>query len=274
LGKVKWTLINENDIKQGTPAGRPKLELEEISKSFFTNGKTLPVLEDVSLKVEENDLVCVLGESGCGKTTLLNIVAGLEKSTGGRVKLKGEVVKGPHFSRCLVFQKPALFPWLTVEKNVSLGLEIRGDVENKSERVAAAVRLVGLEGFEQYMPSNLSGGMAQRVALARSLVNRPEVLLLDEPFGALDAVTRGRMQDELLNIWDKERYTAMLVTHDIDEAIYIGTKIVVMTTRPGSVKKIFEVPLSRPRVRSSREFVGFRAEVSRLFFDQHRSVEN
>lgn len=244
----------------------PKLYLDSVSKSFFSKGTPLEVLRDITLEMHNAEFVCMLGESGCGKTTLLNIIAGSETCTSGQVFMDGNPVNEPHASRGMVFQKPLLYPWLNVKKNVRLGLDIRGDTKNMHQRVSRAIHLVGLEGFEDYKPSQISGGMAQRVSLARALVNEPEILLLDEPFGALDAVTRRRMQEELLHIWEKQTCTMVFVTHDIDEAILLGTRIVVMSPRPGEIREILDVPLSHPRSRNSREFLAFRAEVSTIFF--------
>jgi len=242
----------------------PKLEVNWVSKKFLTGNADLTILEDICLDIYQNDFICVLGKSGCGKTTLLNIIAGLDSSTSGEVKLDGNVIEGPHFSRCLVFQAPYLYPWLTVKKNISLGLDIRGDKKNKNERISQYIRLVGLEGYDNYKPKQLSGGMAQRVALARALINKPDVLLLDEPFGALDHVTRANMQDELLRIWQEEQCTAIFVTHDIDEAIYLATKLVVMSPGPGRIRKTFNIPLAHPRVRTDKEFLAFRSKVEIL----------
>ena len=211
--------------------------------------------------VPPGEFFCILGESGCGKTTLLKLIAGLDQCTSGRVLLSNEVVRGPHYSRCLVFQKPSLFPWLTVRRNIRLGLDIRGNVATKEELVSEAIDLVGLDGFGDYLPSQISGGMAQRVVLARALINRPEVLLLDEPFGALDAVTRERMQEELLRIWRERTCTTIFVTHDIDEAIRLGTHVVLISPRPGRITRVLEVSLSHPRVRTSREFLAFRGSL-------------
>lgn len=242
------------------------LSIENVTKVFEANGTGLEALHEISLQCVEGEFVCVLGESGCGKTTLLNIIAGLEMPTSGRVCHSGKTVESPSASRCMVFQTPSLFPWLTVEKNIRLGLDIRGDGDNRTERLREIVDLVDLRGFEKYKPSQLSGGMAQRVAIARALVNRPQILLLDEPFGALDAVTRMRMQEEVLGIWQEQRATFVFVTHDIDEAILLGTRIALLRPRPGRIEAVLDIPLTRPRSRTSREFLAFRAEVSSRFF--------
>lgn len=248
------------------PYSTPKLQVDGVTKSFYSNGERLDVLRNISLDLYDTEFVCVLGESGCGKTTLLNIIAGTEPCSSGRMFMDGKPVEGPSSTRGMVFQKPLLFPWLTVWKNISFGLDMRNDVEAKETRVADAIKLVGLKGFDAYKPAKLSGGMAQRVSLARALVNEPEILLLDEPFSALDAVTRRRMQEELLRIWQEKACTTVFVTHDLDEAILLGTRIVVMSPRPGEIREVIPVPLSHPRARTSREFLAFRAEVSTIFF--------
>ena len=240
------------------------LKLEEVSKTYYARRQTVQALADVTLEVAAGELVCVVGQSGCGKSTLLQIAAGLESPTTGRVIVGGQPVTGPNRRWGMVFQGFSLFPWLDVTGNVAFGLKVRG-VADWPERVARVLRLVGLDGFQRARPHHLSGGMAQRVALARTLVNEPQVLLLDEPFGALDAFTRMAMQDELVRIRQKARLTTLFVTHDIDEAVYLGDRVVVLTPRPGRIKRVLDVPLSRPRDRSHPDFFYLRARVYEEF---------
>src|SRR4029077_1234052 len=199
--------------------------------------------------------------SGCGKSTLLRLIAGLDSPDSGEVFIGSEPIKGPGAERGLVFQDPSLFPWLTVRRNIESGLVARHVLHEKRHEVDEFMRLVGLEGFANAYPHHLSGGMAQRVALARALVNHPKALLLDEPLGALDAFTRMRMQDEVLRLWRAHRTTMLLVTHDIDEAIYMSDRIVIMTPRPGRIEQIISVEIERPRDRSSSEFLRLRGDI-------------
>jgi NitT/TauT family transport system ATP-binding protein len=209
-------------------------------------------LEDINLEIEDNEFICFIGPSGCGKTTLLRIVAGLEEATEGTVTLDGEPIKGPGPERGMVFQEYSLFPWRTVIDNIVFGLELKGvPAAERLSKGRQYLKMVGLERFETRYPHELSGGMKQRVAIARALVNRPKALLMDEPFGALDAQTRNIMQSELLRIWQEERKTVVFVTHSVDEAIYLADRIVIMSARPGRIKDIIEIPLSRPRNRTS-----------------------
>ncbi len=228
------------------------LEIKGVSKQFIADGKEMVALQDIDLQIEDNEFICFIGPSGCGKTTLLRIVAGLEEATDGTVTLDGDPIKGPGPERGMVFQEYSLFPWRTVIDNTVFGLELKGIPS--AERLAQGrqyLKMVGLERFETRYPHELSGGMKQRVAIARALVNRPKALLMDEPFGALDAQTRNIMQSELLRIWQEERKTVVFVTHSVDEAIYLADRIVIMSARPGRIKDIIEIPLSRPRNRTS-----------------------
>jgi len=218
-------------------------------------------LKDVSFSVAAGELVSLIGPSGCGKSTLLRLVAGLAVPTSGQLWMGNELVTGPSARRGLVFQDPSLFPWLTVRRNIQAGLVARGVLQEKRHEVDEFVRLVGLEGFADSFPHHLSGGMAQRAALARALINHPMVLLLDEPLGALDAFTRMRLQDEVLLLWETRRTTMLLVTHDIDEAIYMSDRILIMTARPGRIEKCINVALPRPRQRNSPEFLNLRSQI-------------
>jgi NitT/TauT family transport system ATP-binding protein len=214
----------------------------------------MQILNDINLSIRENEFVCFIGPSGCGKTTLLRIVAGLEDPTSGTLTLDGEPIKGPSPERGMVFQEYSLFPWRTVIDNIAFGLELRGIHPNeRMVRSRQYLKMVGLERFENRYPHELSGGMKQRVAIARALVNNPRALLMDEPFGALDAQTRNIMQSELLRIWSEEKKTVVFVTHSVDEAIYLADRIVIMSARPGRIKDIIEIPLARPRNRTSSE---------------------
>jgi ABC-type nitrate/sulfonate/bicarbonate transport system ATPase subunit len=218
-------------------------------------------LDNVSLTVSAGELVSVVGPSGCGKSTLLRMIAGLTSPTSGEVSIGAEPITEPNAERGLVFQDPNLFPWLTVRRNIETGLVARGVLREKRAEVDEFMRLVGLEAFANSFPHHLSGGMAQRVSLARALINHPKVLLLDEPLGALDAFTRMRMQDEVLRLWLAHGTTMLFVTHDIDEAIYMSDRIVIMTQRPGKIEQIIPVEIKRPRDRSSSEFLRLRGDI-------------
>jgi NitT/TauT family transport system ATP-binding protein len=215
------------------------------------NGQ-LPVLDKVSFSVRETEFVCLVGPSGCGKTTLLKLIAGLQQPTAGQIRLAGEAVDRPNRNVGFVFQEPTLMDWRTVRDNVTLPLEVKGCRRDKASREAQALLdLVGLEGFEDAFPAQLSGGMAQRVALARALVHDPQLLLLDEPFGALDALTRERMGRELLRIWRARRKTVVLVTHSVSEGVFLADRVLVLGPRPATV--VLEVPVDLPRPRTEGE---------------------
>ena len=240
------------------------LRIVEVSKHFPTpdnpQGRT-HALDRVSLSVGAAELVSLIGPSGCGKSTLLRLIAGLNVPDAGELWVGSQPITAPSAERGLVFQDPNLFPWLTVRRNIEAGLMARGVLDEKRGEVQDFMRLVGLESFARAYPHHLSGGMAQRVALARALINHPKVLLLDEPLGALDAFTRMRMQDEVLTLWEARGTTMLLVTHDIDEAIYMSARIVIMTPRPGRIEQIIEVGLPRPRQRNSPEFLRLRGNI-------------
>jgi sulfonate transport system ATP-binding protein len=244
----------------GMTAPQPEgIDILHVSKRYGTGNDTLVVLDDVTLRVRPGEFVSVLGASGCGKSTLLRLIAGLDASYSGAIMAGGERVRDTSLERGIVFQDHRLFPWLTASQNILAALRNAPlSAREKQEAVAEHIALVGLEGFEHAYPHQLSGGMAQRVAIARGLVNRPRVLLLDEPFGALDALTRGRLQNELQRIWERERITMILVTHDVDEAIYLGERVVTMAPRPGRIRRIVDVALPRPRERSDPRFVALR----------------
>jgi len=245
----------------------PAIRLRRLSKSYPGpgDGPALPALRDVDLEVAPGELVAVVGASGCGKSTLLRIVAGLERQHQGTVEVAGVPVTGPGPDRGVVFQEHRLLPWLTVEENVAFAVP-HLPLPARRRTVAEHLELVGLQGFARHRPSQLSGGMAQRVAIARALAPRPGVLLLDEPFGALDAFTRMQLQEEVLRIREAERPTLVLVTHDIDEAIVLGDRVVVMGSRPGTVRRVFEVGPGNSRDRTSWEFASLRKAIHQEFF--------
>ena len=240
------------------------LRAREVNKSFPAPDnaavRTL-ALSGISFVVEAGELVSLIGPSGCGKSTLLRLMAGLEIPDAGELLIGHKPITGPSAERGLVFQDPNLFPWLTVRGNIQAGLVARGVLHEKRREVNEFLSLVGLEGFADAYPHQLSGGMAQRIALARALINHPSVLLLDEPLGALDAFTRMRLHDEVLRLWQARRTTMLLVTHDIDEAIYMSDRIVIMTPRPGRVDQTIPVALERPRQRNSPEFLRLRGDI-------------
>ncbi len=238
-----------------------RLAIEAVAKQFpgVRSGAATRALEKTDLSVEDNDFICILGPSGCGKSTLLRIVAGLETPTTGRVLLDAQPVSRPGPDRGMVFQSYTLFPWLTVEQNVLFGT--RSTVEKAKQLIAK----VGLRGFESHYPRMLSGGMQQRTALARALANDPKILLLDEPFGALDNQTRALMQELLLGIWEADRKTVLFVTHDIDEAIFMANRVAVMSARPGRIKSDVKIDLPYPRhytMKTSPEFSGYKARLT------------
>lgn len=231
------------------------LEVKGVCKHFFVDSQEIQALHDIDLTIEDNQFVCFIGPSGCGKTTLLRIIAGLEAPTQGTVTIDGQPITGPSPERGMVFQEYSLFPWRTVLNNAVFGLELKGiDRATREEKGRQYLKMVGLESFEKRYPHELSGGMKQRVAIARALINDPKALLMDEPFGALDAQTRNNMQSELLRIWEEERKTVIFVTHSIDEAVYLADAIVVMSARPGRIKEIIKIHLPRPRNRSDAKF--------------------
>ncbi|MGN0918496.1 MAG: ABC transporter ATP-binding protein [Oxalobacter sp.] len=232
----------------------------------FTNvqGETIVALSNINLEVPAGSFISLIGPSGCGKSTLLRLVAGLITPEEGMLTLDGQKLEKPGSDRGFMFQQHTLFPWLTIRDNIAFSLKAQGIYKETSDRIGEFIELVGLKGFDNYYPHQLSGGMCQRASLARAIVSHPKVLLLDEPLGALDAFTRMSMQDELLRIWKERNMTMIMVTHDVDEAIYLSDRIVVMSPRPGRITKIVDVGFSRPRARSSSEFLQYRAEVLRL----------
>lgn len=234
-----------------------KLRTDSVSMTFQRDGKNLPVLDGIDLEVGDGEFVCLLGPSGCGKSTLLNAMAGFLKPTSGEIFVDGEIVRDPDPRRIFVFQERGVFPWLTVEGNIGFGLKRLSRGERK-QRVEHYVKMVGLEGFGKAYPHELSGGMKQRVEVARALAVNPDVMFLDEPFGALDSITRMIMRGELLRIWQAERKTILFVTHDIEEAVQLADRVVVMSARPGCIQQIVPIDIPHPRDISSPRYLELR----------------
>jgi len=235
------------------------LLIKNVSKSYKLNDASL---NNINLDIRPSEFLSIVGASGCGKSTLLRLIAGLDTSYSGSILYQGKTITGTDLSRGIVFQEHRLFPWLTVEENIALAFSATNVAkEERKQRVANQINVVGLNGFEKAYPHQISGGMSQRVAIARALVLRPKLLLLDEPFGALDALTRLKLQQELQRLWEHEGLTTILVTHDVEEAIFLGDRIVVMESHPGRIKRILPVPLERPRDRTSALFQSIKADV-------------
>jgi sulfonate transport system ATP-binding protein len=249
------------------------LEIQNLSKSFNSSNGTVKALDGINLTVEEGEFISIVGASGCGKSTLLRIISGLESHDAGTITLDGKPIYGSGPDIGMIFQESRLFPWMTIGANIEFGMneELKKQLGKKkvSEKVDEMLELVDLKNFKKSYPHQLSGGMQQRISIARSLIGDPRVLLLDEPLGALDALTRMQMQNEILRIWKENKKTMILVTHDIDEAIYLGDRVVVLSSRPGTVKKIFQVELARPRKRSAFEFIQLRQNIYKEFYKEH-----
>jgi NitT/TauT family transport system ATP-binding protein len=247
----------------------PAIRCRGVRKVFAAGGHELVALDGIDLDVAPGEFVCLLGPSGCGKSTLLNAVAGFSLPTGGELTALGRPVTAPGPDRAMVFQEYALFPWMTVERNVAFGLELRGEPPARRRRVVdALLEKLGLAEFRDRFPKDLSGGMRQRVAIARVLAIDPPLLLMDEPFGALDALTRRTLQDELLRIWAEDRKTVLFVTHGIEESIYLADRVVVMTYRPGTVKRVVPIALPRPRDPAGPEFNALKRELTALVMEE------
>ncbi len=243
-----------------------KIEIEKVTKMYNkSKDSDHIVLKDISFSIDDGDFVIILGESGCGKTTLLNMMAGLEKPTSGKIIVDGKQISGIHPSRSMLFQQPTLSPWLNVTQNVAYGCKLRGDTEKLEYRVYQFLEIMGLAGFADAKPSQLSLGMAQRVCLARALVGHPEALLLDEPFASLDTFTQAHIQEELVNLWLSEQFTAVFVTHDIDEAIRLGNKIILLAGEPANITDIFEIDEEYPRDRNAPKFKEIRTKILERF---------
>jgi NitT/TauT family transport system ATP-binding protein len=249
-----------------------KLHIHNVSKTYHSDGQEVLAIDEIDLKIKNKEFATILGPSGCGKSTLLRIVAGLIKPTKGIVRLDGHVITRPGQDRGMVFQSYTLFPWLTVSENIQFGLEISGVAKAKQEQIAGEfVEKVGLKGFEKTYPRGLSGGMKQRVAIARALANNPAILLLDEPFGALDAQTRALMQELLTQIWEELHKTILFVTHDVEEAIFLSDRVFIMTARPGTIKAEIEVPLERPRsyeIKATESFLNLKKQALALIREE------
>jgi ABC-type nitrate/sulfonate/bicarbonate transport system ATPase subunit len=237
--------------------------MEHVGMIFERDRKTIPVLEDLNLEVQDGEFICLVGPSGCGKSTLLNVMGGFLSPTAGSVKIDAEPVHGPDPRRILVFQDHGVFPWLTVEGNIGFGLSKLSDAERK-QRIAHYVQLVRLQGFEHTYPSDLSGGMKQRLQVARALAVNPDILYLDEPFGALDSVTRFIMRGELLRIWQTERRTIIFVTHDIDEAVQLADRVVVLSSRPAKIQDVLTIDIEHPRNLSSPRYLELRDQLAKM----------
>jgi ABC-type nitrate/sulfonate/bicarbonate transport system ATPase subunit len=267
------TLVAEQ--AQASSKAPARIVCQQLTKNYFDldSGKAVNALNGIDIDIADDEFLTILGPSGCGKTTFLNIVAGFEQASGGKLELDGGVITGPGPDRGVVFQEYALFPWLDVQANVEFGLRERGVPAAKRRELARKqIAAVGLASFEKRYPHELSGGMRQRVALARVLVNDPKILLMDEPFAALDAQTRTLMQEELLNVWYSDRRTVIFITHNIEEAIFLGDRVVVMTSRPGKFKEVVPVDLPRPRDVTSKEFNEIRRHVTGLLTDEVRKA--
>ena len=239
------------------------LKLDNVSKSFakIETDEVTHALTSVTTTMESGEFISLVGPSGCGKSTMLRLIAGLISPTTGKLTVNGEEIEKPAPDRGMMFQKATLFPWLTVKDNIAFSLKMQGKLKGNEDKVENMIKVIGLEGFREDYPAQLSGGMAQRVALVRSLINEPPILLLDEPLGALDAFTRMNMQDEILKIWQEKKQLAVMVTHDVDEAIYMGTRVLVMDAHPGRVIADIPIDLPFPRDRGSREFVEYRIDI-------------
>lgn len=248
---------------------RTKLRAEHVNMVFKRDGKNTPVLEDINLDVGDGEFLCLLGPSGCGKSTLLNTMAGFLSPTSGEITVDGEAVRGPDPRRIFVFQERGVFPWLTVEGNIGFGL-FKLSRQEREQRIAHYIKMVGLQGFEKTYPPELSGGMKQRLEVARALAVNPDMLFLDEPFGALDSITRLIMRRELLRIWEAERKTVIFVTHDIDEAVQLADRVVVMSARPATIRQIVTIDIPHPRDISSPHYLELRDGIFRQIGLAHK----
>jgi sulfonate transport system ATP-binding protein len=245
------------------------LQIKNVKKVFQIGSTAVEVLHDINLDIKDGEFISIVGPSGCGKSTLLRMISGLDTVTDGEILYDGKPFsKNAQKQIGVIFQESRLFPWKTVEKNVAFGIEGKLSKEEQKLQVQKHIESVGLKGFEKALPSQLSGGMQQRVSIARSLINNPKVLLLDEPFGALDAFTKINMQNEVSRIWQEEKTTMFLVTHDIEEAVFLGDKIVVMSPKPGVIEEVIEVRLPRPRDRNNADFAYYKKRVFEKFFQK------
>lgn len=262
FGSEQWSagVTASGDMTESNRGGAP-VRLVKLSHQFDLHGQKLPVLDEIDLAVGPGEFVALLGPSGCGKSTLLRLIAGLERPGSGGIFVSENEIDGPDPSRILVFQDPTLYPWRTVRQNVALGLEARGQLSTHGGRVDEVLRQVGLDGFDHAYPHQLSGGMAQRASLARALVNEPSAMLLDEPLANLDSLTRITMQAELMVLWQRERFTTFLVTHDVEEALYLARRVLVLSHRPARILADIAIDLPYPRHRGSARFAELRQQV-------------
>ena len=254
-------------------------DIKDVTKQFIIKRKPMQALQEINLEIKDGEFVAILGTSGCGKSTLLRMLCGLDFPTTGSIKANGKEVLGPGLDRGMVFQAYTLFPWLTVEDNIKYGLKKKKLPKDEIEAITTKyIKVVGLEGFEKQYSNQLSGGMKQRVAIARALANNPDSLLLDEPFGALDTQTRSNMQELMLDVWTKCPKTIVMVTHDIEEAIFMADRVVVMSSRPGRIKEIINVDLPRPRdykLKSSKKFIEYKKYATSLIYEESiKDAEN
>lgn len=242
------------------------LIIHHVKKIYEINNAQIEVLEDINMNIKSGEFISIVGASGCGKSTLMKIIAGIEKATSGAVYIENQKVEHPSVNTGMIFQEARLFPWMNVEQNIRFGIHQKMSSAEKKELVKKYIDIVGLTGFEKAIPNQLSGGMQQRVSIARALINHPAVLIMDEPFGALDALTRIKMQKAVLDIWEKERTTMILITHDIDEAVFLSDRIFVMDKNPGKITKELTVEMARPRGRNSVDFIDARKAIYEEFF--------
>lgn len=251
------------------------IDIENAEKTFLQNGKNFTAFTDVSLSIDKGEFVCLLGPSGCGKSTLLNTIAGFSPITSGSIRIDNKEIKEPSADNVMIFQNYGLFPWRTVQKNVEFGLESKKITKEERRKIADKyIHLVGLENFKKSHPHQLSGGMQQRVSIARALAVDPKIIFMDEPFGALDAITRMKLQDDILSISKQEKKTIIFVTHDIEEAVFLADRIVIMTPNPGKIKCVVTVPLKGHRERTASDFLQIRDKIFELFNMKHdESIE-
>jgi NitT/TauT family transport system ATP-binding protein len=270
------SILNNGTERGQQEAALAKIEIAGLSKIFKGRNGDVVALQNTDLTIRQNEFVCVVGPSGCGKTTLLNIIGGLEKASSGSVKVDGKEVTGPGKERGVVFQQYALFPWKTVLKNVEFGLKLRGlGKQERKEKAESYLEMVGLKDFAHSYPKELSGGMKQRVAIARAYAVQPEVLLMDEPFGALDAQTRAQLQEDLLRTWQKEKKTCFFITHDVEEAVILAQRVIIMSARPGRIKEMIDVDIPYPRDQATKldsRFVEIKNEIWSKVYKEYLEV--
>ncbi|MEI3336845.1 MAG: ABC transporter ATP-binding protein [Clostridium sp.] len=277
MAKKKIETVDTTGSPLKAHVASSKILAEHIDKIYTSGKKSTKAIEDASIDIQDNDFVCIVGPSGCGKSTLLRMLAGLDFPTNGNIIVNDRKVTGPGPDRGMVFQTYTLFPWMSVEDNIKFGLKLKKMPKDKQEEIANRyLKIIGLEKFAKSYPKELSGGMKQRVAIARALANQPEVLLMDEPFGALDPHTKSMMQLLMREIWEKEHPTVVFITHDIDEAVFLANKIYVMSARPGRIMKEVNVYLPHKRtleLKDSTEFIKIRKDINSLLYSSKKNVE-